>query len=176
MTIATEPLVGLSGHPEPRLEPPPAGSRPPTFGRRSKKLPSRPLIRTASSVLSLPDRGSAVETAIRELWDDLQIVDVAGSVSASMQQPLTRVSRRPCRSRMLAGKHARGAMAEVSEAAIEALAKSFADQDGFDWQIEFKPINLPGTKIGLKPLLKEADRETYLVRARQRLERGKGIA
>ena len=45
--------------------------------------PSRLLIRTASnayfaqvvSALSLPDRGSAVEQAVRELWDDLQIVD-----------------------------------------------------------------------------------------------------
>jgi hypothetical protein len=45
--------------------------------------PSRLLIRTASnayfpqvvSVLSLPDRGSAVETAVAELWEDLQIVD-----------------------------------------------------------------------------------------------------
>ncbi|MCY4423510.1 MAG: DUF1998 domain-containing protein [Acidimicrobiaceae bacterium] len=45
--------------------------------------PSRLLIRTASnayfaqvvSALSLPDRGSAVEEAVRDLWDDLQIVD-----------------------------------------------------------------------------------------------------
>ena len=45
--------------------------------------PSRLLIRTASnayfaqvvSVLSLPDRGSAVERAVRDLWGDLSIVD-----------------------------------------------------------------------------------------------------
>lgn len=50
-------------------------------------LPSRLLIRTASnayfpqvvSVLSLPDRGSAVEKAVQGLWDDLSIVeDLAG--------------------------------------------------------------------------------------------------
>jgi len=43
-------------------------------------LPSRLLIRTAAnayfpqvvSVLSLPDRGTAVQTAVMELWDDLQ--------------------------------------------------------------------------------------------------------
>ena len=56
------------------------GARP-WLGRNTDedcKLPSRLLIRTASnayfpqvvSVLSLPDRGSAVETAVRELWDD----------------------------------------------------------------------------------------------------------
>ena len=61
------------------------GARP-WLGRNSNedcKLPSRLLIRTASnayfpqvvSVLSLPDRGTAVETAVAELWDDLQIVD-----------------------------------------------------------------------------------------------------
>ena len=46
-------------------------------------LPARLLIRTASnayfaqllSVLSLPDRSSAVETVVSELWDDLQIVE-----------------------------------------------------------------------------------------------------
>jgi len=61
------------------------GARP-WLGRNTEedcKLPSRLLIRTASnayfpqvvSVLSLPDRGSTVETAVRKLWDDLQIVD-----------------------------------------------------------------------------------------------------
>ena len=62
-----------------------SGARP-WLGRiqpESCKHPSRLLIRTASnayfpqvmSVLSLPDRGTAVETAIVELWDDLQLVD-----------------------------------------------------------------------------------------------------
>ncbi len=65
------------------------GARP-WLGRNTEEgcnLPSRLLIRTASnayfpqvvSVLSLPDRGSAVETIVRELWDALQIVnDAAG--------------------------------------------------------------------------------------------------
>ncbi|SRR5712691_11658901 len=65
------------------------GARP-WLGRNAEEgcnLPSRLLIRTASnayfpqvvSVLSLPDRGSAVETSVRELWDALQIVnDAAG--------------------------------------------------------------------------------------------------
>ena len=59
------------------------------------KLPSRLLIRTASnayfpqvvSVLSLPDRGTAVETAVRELWDDLQIVDGPGELAFLKKKP-----------------------------------------------------------------------------------------
>jgi hypothetical protein len=58
-------------------------------------LPSRLLIRTASnayfpqvvSVLSLPDRGSAVEIAVRELWDDLQIVERAADLAFLKRKP-----------------------------------------------------------------------------------------
>lgn len=57
--------------------------------------PSRLLIRTASnawfaqvvSVLSLPDRGSAVEKAVRELWDDLQIVEDAAGLAFLKKKP-----------------------------------------------------------------------------------------
>ncbi len=57
--------------------------------------PSRLLIRTASnayfpqivSVLSLPDRGAAVESAVRDLWDDLQIVDDAAGLSFIKRKP-----------------------------------------------------------------------------------------
>lgn len=57
--------------------------------------PSRLLIRTASnayfpqvvSVLSLPDRGTAVETAVAELWDDLQIVDDAAGLAFLKRKP-----------------------------------------------------------------------------------------
>lgn len=56
---------------------------------------SRLLIRTASnayfsqvvSVLSLPDRGTAVETAVRELWDLLQAVDSLESLSVFKRLP-----------------------------------------------------------------------------------------
>ncbi len=58
-------------------------------------LPSRLLIRTASnayfpqvvSVLSLPDRGSAVESAVKELWDDLQIVERAEDLAFLKKKP-----------------------------------------------------------------------------------------
>lgn len=57
--------------------------------------PSRLLIRTASnayfpqvvSVLSLPDRGMAVETAVKELWDDLQIVEDAADIAFLKKKP-----------------------------------------------------------------------------------------
>ncbi len=73
------------------------GSRP-WLGRNTEedcKLPSRLLIRTASnayfpqvvSVLSLPDRGSEVETAVRKLWEDLQIVDDAFGLAFLKKKP-----------------------------------------------------------------------------------------
>jgi len=73
------------------------GARP-WLGRNSNEdcsLRSRLLIRTASnayfpqvvSVLSLPDRGTAVETAVRELWDLLQAVDSLESLSVFKRLP-----------------------------------------------------------------------------------------
>jgi hypothetical protein len=73
------------------------GARP-WLGRNSREactLPSRLLIRTASnayfpqvvSVLSLPDRGTAIGTAVRELWDDLQIVDDPRDLATLKKKP-----------------------------------------------------------------------------------------
>lgn len=73
------------------------GARP-WLGKNSNEdcnLPSRLLIRTASnayfsqvvSVLSLPDHGLAVETAVRELWDDLQIVDSVEGLNFMKKKP-----------------------------------------------------------------------------------------
>jgi len=58
-------------------------------------LPGRLLIRTASnayfpqilSVLSLPTRGSAVEAAVAEVWDDLEIVDDVQSLAVIKRKP-----------------------------------------------------------------------------------------
>jgi hypothetical protein len=58
-------------------------------------LPSRLLIRTASnayfpqvvSVLSLPDRGTAVQVVVKELWDDLQIVDGPADLAFLKKKP-----------------------------------------------------------------------------------------
>ena len=59
------------------------------------KLPSRLLIRTASnayfpqvvSVLSLPERGAAVDTAVQELWELLQAVDSIESLAVFKRLP-----------------------------------------------------------------------------------------
>ena len=74
-----------------------SGARP-WLGRNSNEpcnLPSRLLIRTASnayfpqvvSALSLPDRGTEVQTVVAELWDDLQIVDEAGDLVLLKKKP-----------------------------------------------------------------------------------------
>lgn len=73
------------------------GTRP-WLGRNTSEgcnQPSRLLIRTASnayfpqvvSVLSLPDRGSAVDMAVGELWDMLQIVDDAAGLALLKRMP-----------------------------------------------------------------------------------------
>ena len=73
------------------------GARP-WLGRNTNegcKLPSRLLIRTAANayfpqvmtVLSLPDRGTAVDTAVRDLWDDLQIVDGPDDLALLKKKP-----------------------------------------------------------------------------------------
>jgi len=73
------------------------GARP-WLGRNTSEncnQPSRLIIRTASnayfpqvvSVLSLPDRGSAVDTVVGELWDDLQIVDDAAGLAFLKRKP-----------------------------------------------------------------------------------------
>jgi hypothetical protein len=73
------------------------GARP-WLGRNANEdcnLPSRLLIRTASNayfpqvvtVLSLPDRGSGVETAVQELWDLLQAVDSVASLAVFKRLP-----------------------------------------------------------------------------------------
>ncbi len=57
--------------------------------------PSRLLIRTAAnayfsqlmSALSLPDHGTEIEEAVRELWDDLQIVDGPGELAVLKKKP-----------------------------------------------------------------------------------------
>lgn len=59
------------------------------------KLPMRLLIRTAAnayfpqvvSVLSIPDKKSEVESIVRELWDDLQIVDDVAGLAFLKKKP-----------------------------------------------------------------------------------------
>ena len=70
----------------------------PWLGRDTNEdcnLPSRLLVRTASnawfpqvvSVLSLPERGTAVEAAVREVWDYLEIVDDLATLTLMKKKP-----------------------------------------------------------------------------------------
>lgn len=72
--------------------------RRPWLGLRASEgcnQPSRLLIRTAAnayfpqvmSVLSLPERGSAISAVVSELWDDLRIVDDAGDLAFLKKKP-----------------------------------------------------------------------------------------
>jgi hypothetical protein len=62
------------------------------------------------------------------------------------------------------------ATGQVSKAAIERLAKTLAENDNFEWQLEFK-LPLPsGAKRRYRPLLDEAGRERYRTRAREQID------
>ena len=96
--------------------------------------PSRLLIRTATnayfsqvvSALSLPDRGSAVERAVRELWDDLQIVeDLAGlgfmKKKPNVTEKLLPFSDEEVMRAIEQVKRGDGSVRSVKEAELEAL-------------------------------------------------------
>jgi hypothetical protein len=65
-------------------------------------------------------------------------------------------------------------MSEPNNAAAERLAKELCRQDGNEWEMEWKLPLPPGAKPTLKPILDEAGREKYLVRAREQLARESG--
>jgi hypothetical protein len=113
------------------------------------KLPSRLLIRTASnawfpqvvSVLSLPDRDSAVETAVSELWDDLQIVDASEELAILKKKPSVAEKLAPFADDevLVAIKGIKGGKAverPIKEAELDAL---LAVPEGFGDDI---PVNL----------------------------------
>jgi hypothetical protein len=121
------------------------GARP-WLGRNSHEdcnQHSRLLIRTASnayfpqvlSVLSLPDRGSAVEAVVRELWDDLQIVDDASGLAFLKKKPQIADKLAPFSdSEVLAaiaeakgGKGSEPAVKQVELEALLAVPEGFGD-------------------------------------------------
>ena len=63
-------------------------------------------------------------------------------------------------------------MAEITGAALERLARSLADKDGFEWQMEFKMPLPHGAIPQSRPILDGAGRERYLTLARQQLAEG----
>jgi hypothetical protein len=127
------------------------GARP-WLGRNTEedcKLPSRLLIRTASnayfpqvvSVLSLPDRGTAVETAVRKLWDDLQIVDDASGLAFLKKKPQIMEGLTPFSDDevLAAIREAKGGKAEekpVKQVELEAL---LAAPEGFGDDVPIDP-------------------------------------
>jgi hypothetical protein len=127
------------------------GARP-WLGRNTEedcKLPSRLLIRTASnayfpqvvSVLSLPDRGSALDGAVRELWDDLQIVDDASGLAFLKKKPkiMERLAPFSDADVLAAIREAKGGKAEeksVKEVELEAL---LAAPEGFGDDVPIDP-------------------------------------
>jgi hypothetical protein len=65
------------------------------------------------------------------------------------------------------------AMVEMSDAAVERLAKKLAEKDGLEWQLEFKQPLPPGTKLLLRPILDDAGRERYRTLAREQCDQRK---
>ncbi len=127
------------------------GARP-WLGRNSNEdcnQPSRLLIRTASnayfpqlvSVLSLPDRGSAVQGVVKELWDDLQIVDNSGDLAFLKKKPkiadkLAPFSDDEVLTAIREIKNGRGAEKPVKQVEIEAL---LAAPEGFGDDVPVDP-------------------------------------
>jgi len=58
---------------------------------------------------------------------------------------------------------------KINDAVVLERAKELCKQDGYEWELEFKPVLRRGTKIIPKPILKEAERTGYLARARDQL-------
>lgn len=129
------------------------GARP-WLGRNANepcKLPSRLLIRTASnayfpqavSVLSLPDRGSAVEAAVMEpeIWDDLQIVETAADLTFLKRKPkiaerLSPFSEEEVLAAIRKAKGGQSAERPVKQVELEAL---LAAPEGFGDDVPIDP-------------------------------------
>ena len=127
------------------------GARP-WLGRTANedcRLPSRLLIRTASnayfpqvvSVLSLPDRGSAVGTVVAALWDDLQIVEDAADLAFLKKKPkiAERLAPFSVEEILVAIREAKSGKAEekpVKQVELEAL---LAAPEGFGDDVPVDP-------------------------------------
>lgn len=139
------------------------GARP-WLGRDTNEecnLPSRLLVRTASnawfpqvmSVLSIPERGAAVYEAVRDLWDDLQIVNDAADIAFIKRKPQVASALAPFDDDevLTAIGNAKGASAagdrSVKEIELEAI---LAAPEGFGDDVPVNPNfharRLPDTK------------------------------
>lgn len=65
-------------------------------------------------------------------------------------------------------------MIKIDEAAILKRAKQLCEQDGFEWELEFKRPLPKYTPIRCRPILDEQGRRKYLVRAQEELHKESG--
>ena len=113
------------------------------------KHPSRLLIRTASnayfpqivSALSLPDRGTAVDGVVRDLWDDLQIVEDATGLAFIKRKPKVAEALAPYRDDEVlqaidAIRRGQGADRPVKQVELEALLRA---PEGFGDDVPIDP-------------------------------------
>jgi len=152
------------------------GARP-WLGRNSNEdcnLPSRLLIRTASnayfpqvvSVLSLPDRGTAVETAVRELWDDLQIVEDASHLVFLRKKPKIMEKLSPFGDQEIleavrelkSGKSAEKPVKQVELEALLAAPEGFGDDVPVDPNFHARRLpdrawRRPGSSDGIEAVI-----------------------
>jgi len=119
--------------------------------------PSRLLIRTASnayfpqivSVLSLPDRGTAVQVAVSDLWEDLEIVDNASDLALLKKKPKVAEKLAPFTDQEVlaaiqdakAGKAAERPVKRVELDALLAAPEGFGDDIPVD--LNFHARRLP---------------------------------
>ena len=108
-------------------------------------------------MLSLPDRGSAVETVVAELWDDLQIVDDRRDLAFLKKKPKIAEKLAPVRRRRGARGDPRGQEREaggerpVKQVELDAL---LAAPEGFGDDVPVDPElpRAPAARSGLAPL------------------------
>jgi hypothetical protein len=124
----------------------------PWLGRGANEdcnLPSRLLIRTAAnayfpqvlSVLSLPDRGTAVQSVVAELWDDLQIVEDKTDLDFLKKKPRLAEMLAPFRTEEILEairerKSGKGSERPVKQVELDAL---LAAPEGFGDDVPIDP-------------------------------------
>ena len=127
------------------------GARP-WLGRSASEpcgQPARLLIRTASnayfsqvvSVLSLPDRGSAVDTVVKELWDDLSIVQSAEHLAFIKAKPKVaeRLAQFPDAEVMAAIDRVRNGKGDEKPVKLVELDALLAAPEGFAEDVPLDP-------------------------------------
>ena len=61
-------------------------------------------------------------------------------------------------------------MPEPDDAAVEKRARALAEQDGYAWELTYKPV-VPGAPIKPQHFLNEDRRQEYMAQARASLRR-----